>query len=420
MIQFAVIADDLTGAADTAIQFCRVSAPVLMVSHQHLFSLDSGFACGALAVHTSSRHLFPAEAAALVRRTGLLISEQGPRVVYKKIDSCLRGNVGAEVESLINVLGYESAFVAPAFPAQGRSTLHDVHYIQGVPLALSEMARDRLNPVKSSRLSRLMAIQARCHIGRIDVACLESGSERMRAAVDDLLRQGCRIVTFDSTSQRHLEVIARLACEHFPKTLLTGSAGLARALVQNLPSKEEPQPQGPAILGRRLLFVCGSNSTVLRTQVEFLLRQDRIKRHVLRPGLQADVGRRHGKIGRDLADGAVVLQLAPPGTEGPGISSASADQAARELAAMAVTAMRLRRPDGLFISGGDTAAAVLDALGATGIWLHAEIQPGLVLGSLKGGGWEGLAAVIKAGAFGGPDTLSRIYDVLTGKEFLNE
>ena len=243
MIQLAVIADDLTGAADTAIQFRHIGAPLLLVSHRHLSSLGLEYPGGTLAVYTDSRQLSPAAAAARVRRAGLSVKELAPRVVYKKIDSCLRGNIGAEVDALLDSLGCEAAFIAPAFPAQGRTTRHDIHFVRGVPLAASEMARDPVSPIRDSRVSKLIALQSRYPVGRIDVAEFDGGLGRLQEATDNLLRQGRRLLVFDAASQQHLELIAGLTRDHFPRVLLAGSAGLALALAQRLPAGKESRPR---------------------------------------------------------------------------------------------------------------------------------------------------------------------------------
>jgi uncharacterized protein YgbK (DUF1537 family) len=88
------------------------------------------------------------------------------------------------------------------------------------------------------------------------------------------------------------------------------------------------------------------------------------------------------------------------------------NSAARQLAAEIAAILRYRRPDGLFLSGGDTAAAVLGAIGARGIRLQVEILPGVIQGTVIGGAGNGLPAITKAGAFGEPDTLVQLYGLL--------
>jgi D-threonate/D-erythronate kinase len=408
----AVIADDLTGAADAAIQFRRIGAPVLLVSHRHLASLGLEYPGATLAVSTDSRHLSPAAAAARVRRVGLSLQELGPRQVYKKIDSCLRGNIGAEVDELLDLLGCASAFIAPAFPAQGRATLHDIHFIRGVPLAASDLARDPVSPIRDSRLSELIARQSRHPVGRIDLTEFDGGPGRLQQATEHLLRQGRRVIVFDTTSQQHLDSIACLARDHFPRTLLAGSAGLALALAQCLPTRQESRPWRGYLTGQRVLFVCGSGSEVLREQVEALVKEAGVPRQVLDPDLWVD--------GRNELAGAVILQLAPVAAEGSKVSRVSPDQALGVLTAVSAEAIRRHRPEALFLCGGDTAAGVLDAVGAAGVWLQAEILPGLVQGIIKGGDCDGLTVVTKPGAFGDRDTLWRLYAILTGKEPAHE
>ncbi len=412
MIEVAIIADDLTGAADTAIQFSRVGAPVLLVSHQRLPAGRREFPAGTLAVYTDSRHLPPAEASARVGRAGLAIKELAPGLIYKKIDSGLRGNIGAEVSALTASLGCEGAFLAPAFPAQGRTTRHGVHFVRGIPVAASEMARDPVSPVQESRLARLVARQTTDPVGRIEVTELGAGLEPLRAAVNHLWQQGRRLIVFDATIQRHLELIARLARRHFPQALLAGSAGLALALAQCLTAGKEPPPDRGGTASR-LLFVCGSGSEVLTEQVEALVAQAGVPRRLLEPRQPGTGPGEPADGGMSLAGGAAILQLAAFAGEGPQACGRPASEACRGLALAAAEAIRQHRPEVLFLCGGDTAAGVLDALGATGVWLQSEILPGLVKGRIRGGDCDGLLVITKAGAFGERDTLVQLYAILT-------
>ena len=406
MISMAVIADDLTGAADTGIQFGRFLDPVLLVPHQELAAINPESVKGVLTVSTESRNLSPAAAGERVRQTGMAVDRMKPQLIYKKIDSCMRGNVGAEVAALADVFGCRGALIAPAFPVQGRTTLHDVHYVRNIPVADSEMAHDPASPVRMSRLSELIALQYRRPVGRIDAADLEGNPRHLKTLVEDLLKQGRRLITCDAAHQRHLEVIARLAGDQFPHLLMAGSAGLAQALVRCRFEETEARPASRAAMGNHLLFVCGSGSNVLRSQVETLIRKTGLPRYILVPGRPTALSGRSNTIAKDLDSGAVVLQLAP-------VESLVYDNsAARQLAAEIAAIVRCRRPDGFFLSGGDTAAAVLGAIGASAVRLQVEILPGVIQGTVMGGVGNGLPVVTKAGAFGEPDTLLQLYRLL--------
>jgi uncharacterized protein YgbK (DUF1537 family) len=278
--------------------------------------------------------------------------------------------------------------------------------VHNIPVADSEMARDPVSPVRASRLSELIALQYQRPLGRIDAADLDGDPSRLKTLVGDLLQRGRRLIACDAAHQRHLEVIARLAGDQFPLLMLAGSAGLARALVRCRFEETQARPASMDAVGDHLLFVCGSGSDVLRSQVDTLTRETGIPRYVLVPGRSAALSDRSDTIAKDLASGAVVLRLAPAE------SLVYDNCAVRQLAAETAAIVRCRRPDGLFLSGGDTAAAVLGAIEANGVRLQVEILPGVIRGTVIGGAGDGLPVITKAGAFGEPDTLLQLYGLL--------
>ncbi len=283
MLRAAIIADDLTGAADTGIQFCRAEAPTYLLAQDHLRSFPFPAAPHSLALFTNTRNVPPDQAAEALGPAAAAIKDLRPSRIYKKIDSCLRGNIGAELDALAETLEFDASFVAPALPAQGRSVLHDVHYLRGVPLAETEMARDPVSPVTESRVSLVLGRQSRHAIAHVDLEILEGPPEGLGDHVRRLIRQGARHIVFDSASQAHLDALANLAVAQFPKTLLVGSAGLASSLSPLLFSG----PAGTRTLlnpvGRRILFVCGSASGILDVQVLELVRSFSCSSYFLDP-----------------------------------------------------------------------------------------------------------------------------------------
>ena len=86
------------------------------------------------------------------------------------------------------------------------------------------------------------------------------------------------------------------------------------------------------------------------------------------------------------------------------------------MAGVALEALREARVDAgdlaLILTGGDTALGVLQLLDYEGIELEEELLEGIVRGNLRGGPWDGLTIVTKAGAFGKEDALVRIVERL--------
>jgi hypothetical protein len=112
-----------------------------------------------------------------------------------------------------------------------------------------------------------------------------------------------------------------------------------------------------------------------------------------------------------LAVSDLAMTLVPPSADAPLVDG---DRLLAGFADAVHSVIAAIRPAGLFLSGGDTALAVLDRLGARGIRLECEIGSGLVFGRLVGGAMQGMPVVTKAGAFGPPDALLKLKDALAG------
>ena len=420
MLRVAVIADDLTGAADTGIHFCRPEAPTYLLGHERLQSFRFPESLHSLSLFTNTRNLHPGQAGETLKMAASAIKTLRPIHIYKKIDSCLRGNIGAELDALTESMGFEASFVSPALPAQGRTTLHDVHYLRGVPLAETEMARDPVSPVTESQVSVRLGRQSRHAVARVDLDILEGRPEKLVAYIRQLILQGAKHIVFDAASQSHLDTIANLALVHFPRSLLVGSAGLASSLSGFLfPGAAGTQGLTNPV-GKRILFVCGSASEVLTAQVEELVRSSACSSYFLDPRelvsstRETRIAELARAAARDLVSGSVVLKIRPPG-----LSPFPEDgqEILKGLAELVLSVMHDVRPDGIFLSGGDTAFAVWNALEAEAILLEQELLPGVVLGTFCEGSLHGLPVVAKPGAFGASDALFRIYEMLaSGKD----
>jgi D-threonate/D-erythronate kinase len=418
MLEWAVIADDLTGAADTGVQFLPVCAPVFLVDHRKVDAAACRAAApAALTVFTNSRALAADDARRTAAAAGRAIRRLGPARIYKKIDSALRGNIGPELEGVMEALDLPLSFIAPAFPDQGRATVDGIHSIHGVPVAASEMGRDPVTPVTESSLPRWVAAQTAWPVGHVRLETLAQGIDAAALEIQHQRARGVRHIGFDAAAPAHLDLIARLGLERFPEALLCGSAGLAQRLVAHLLRQRGAGPPAAQVTIRPedggLLFVCGSASGRLRAQAARLVERCGVALETLAPerlvtggaGPEAAVDRAAGALAR----GDLVLQVSPFDSAATGIDP---QQVVSGLA-QAVAAVARRAPTaGVFLSGGDTALAVLERLEVTAVRLERELASGLGCGVLRGGPLAGRPVFTKAGSFGGPETLVELYHLL--------
>ena len=423
MLEIAVIADDLTGAADTGVQFCPYFATTVLTSYGNLSPGSHILSSQALAIYTNSRAIKAEAAQKRLRSVAQQLLALHPKRIYKKVDSCLRGNLGAEVDEIVDEMGFDLSFIAPAFPEMGRLTLHDVHLLHDVPIAETELSQDPVSPITESRLSRVINAQSRYGVGHVDVRFLEGDDEAMAGEIDRLIKGGARHVVFDVTSQAHLDRITRFALNSDKKILLVGSAGLAGSLGTHF-RRRDVAFEDEVTVSREggHLLVCGTASEVMRDQISALIKAHPYQVIPLMPSLLADQDHRDKLLSqvpfarRVLWENNVIMKIGPSETgRANTLSAGGPEQIVEGLGLFVAKVLEGSRPASLFLSGGDTASAVLTAIGATGIRLLREIVPGVAEGRIIRGPMDGLPVVTKAGAFGKGDTLIKVHEYWSQK-----
>jgi uncharacterized protein YgbK (DUF1537 family) len=248
-LECLLIADDLTGACDAAVHFARRG-------YRTQVRLDShGEETSVLAISTESRELRAAELRQVMRGLAQRLPIAQARILFKKIDSTLRGNVGAEIAAALAAFGCEAAVITPAFPAMGRT-------VEGGYL----------------RVGGAEAIDLAARLGLDTCAHVQPGM--VFAAIES----GACFISVDAACDRDLDAIALAGLESGRRILWAGSAGLASALARTLPWGGPPGPGCPPGTAPRpasaVLFCIGSDHPVTVEQQRRLLALGR-REHVM-------------------------------------------------------------------------------------------------------------------------------------------
>lgn len=377
---YAVIADDLTGAADAGVQFAAAGLRTRTLradwTPQHLAGAE------VMIVDTASRGLAATDAYKRVRAATERLHAAGAQIVYKKIDSTLRGPLGAEIDAALDACTLALALVCPAYPATGRTLVDGVLRVEGVPVAQTPAAADPQAPVHESHVPTLLARQSRRpvrwlkrHPGHKSITL----AAQLRALAATYAESGS-IVVCDAQDEEDLAAIvlaAHSVAEGWEEPpLLVGSAGMARPLAAQLAQRIKKQASAG------VLVLCGSLHPAARTQVRQV----------------------------ELAQEPGVSVLTTPAQRGLHPDPVEA------LAAEARTWLAEHVASGIVVTGGDTLGALLRALQAYGVDLEQEAAPGIPLGRIAGGPWAGLRIISKAGGFGGPNALVDAVQLLTRKD----
>ncbi|MDB5883517.1 MAG: hypothetical protein JWP43_3395, partial [Ramlibacter sp.] len=365
-----IVADDLTGAMDAAAPFADLgaSASVVLNLEGALPSLAS-----VLSIDTDSREASPQEAARTVQRAMMELCADGSRLPFKKIDSTLRGNIGAETIAALAGSGRRCAIIAPAAPAHGRVLRDGQLYVH---------ARRRDENLISMLRSQLPG------------ACIQPLAQGESFALPS---DECSVLVADSQDDADLDRIARIGLAHREDVLLVGSSGLAAAVARLQHAGTPPAAARNDRRYRRLWFVVGSYNSRSAEQVRKLLaRGDVAKLVVPLTGETPEPAER--EVCAEQAIGVIHVEgLAAPGALDPRRIAAQIG----ELAAM-VLGKASAADTALVMTGGDTARATLIRLGVKSIDLCQSLVPGVVHGTALYAGQE-LGIITKAGGFGDPD-----------------
>ena len=137
-----IIADDLTGANDTSLQFF-VQGCKTQVAFGEEITIDENLKTEVFALSTESRNIEPQIAVERVKKAAEnIFKEYNFEYIYKKIDSVLRGNVANEIITMVEALEYDAAIIFPAFPNEGRTTIGGYQLLKGMPIQRTEFSRD--------------------------------------------------------------------------------------------------------------------------------------------------------------------------------------------------------------------------------------------------------------------------------------
>lgn len=403
MHHFVIIADDFTGANDTGVQLCKQGIPVDVILNVAQIEANEN----SLSIDSESRVVSGQEAydrvyAAVqqVQRTG------GCRFLYKKVDSTLRGHLSEEIRAVVDSYAPELIIFAPAYPGQGRTVEAGRLCVHGTPLLDTEIARDPRNPLQEDRVQQILS------------DCLQQPVRHYtldEIQADNLEFTG-RAYSFDTLQQTQLETIAEKAGQTGKKILWIGSAGLAQGILQTY------QPKRPA------LAVIGSISSKTMGQLAYCQQQgipvvtlDMKALYETRTcGGALEQVVHFLRAGQDvILTGAACRQdyedFAAYGRE-KGLSTDDlAEFTKQNLSQMVPAILKRAAVGGLFLTGGDTAIAVISQLQASGSHIEREIVPGFVQGRLLGGSQEGLPIVTKAGAFGTEEDIFHCIQKLHGR-----
>lgn len=381
-----VVADDLTGAADTGAPFATAGFATAVPLHAAPENAE------VIALSNDTRDASGDRIEGLFQHAmQLLPAPKGSELWYAKVDSVFRGYPGPEIAFLLRYTGRRAVIIAPALPDQGRLTVDGQVYVDDLLLTNTALGAGR----SSAAVVELLNLPG--DLGRV------IGLETVRAGVDALRHAIAHadepIVVVDAETNADLLSLA-IATIDDTNHLLAGSAGFAKQLAHQLGQRlGRRPPAGLTKPARSVLIVAGSRHQTAARQVDALAASGvetlRVSFENGHPDSEA-IDRIHERILAATNAGRSIV-LTTSGTPSSVIPGREIARAVGELA----TAPRIRDAyDAMILTGGDVAASVCAHLEATAVWLGGEALPAIPWGTLHGGVRPGMPIITKAGSFG--------------------
>ncbi|MDD4570461.1 MAG: four-carbon acid sugar kinase family protein [Tepidanaerobacteraceae bacterium] len=424
----SIIADDLTGASDTGIQFRKYGLKTKVIVDPDILEqfLDND---EVLAINSNTRPLKSEKAYKRVYDISCKLKKAGFSRIYKKVDSTFRGNPGIELEAVMDAYDAKLAIVAPSFPDNGRCMIDG--YLKVTSLLFNNNKNVKNNSLADEmeqelcHVPTLLQSNMRRKVTNINLKTVRKGSSAILDTVEKLYEEGYQVLTIDAVTKDDLNNIA-LACKLLPEaTVLAGAAGFAAYLPKVMELSYNKLVKLPSKDGI-ILVVAGTCNPTTRWQIEEVLKNinanlvkidtDKIISGMAREEVQNVVQKiqKHIKTEKIKTNPMIVavdtlFKLTkenefPINKWGKTIASAIG-----EIVGMLVEDNIVQC---LVITGGDTALHVLNALKARGIDLEEEILAGIPSGRLFEGKAHDIPIVTKAGGFGSPMALLEVIEHL--------
>lgn len=390
MTKLLVLADDLTGALDTGIQFAKIGIDTVVSISPEDLNIDTDV----LVVDTESRHIPPEVA---YERAKKVLSTKAD-YIYKKTDSTLRGNIGVEFKAIVDVISGPIIFV-PAFPEMGRTTKNGIQYVNGVPIGESPFALDPINPVKKSYIPDIIKEQS-------DLNCIVVNKEQYEIA--EFKKDIVYII--DGETRDDLERLGKILKEKQLLKVTAGCAGFAQTLARLLDLEKKDRHIKLNLKAKPLTLICGSINEVSLRQIEYLKRNYQALDIVLSP---EDIIEKTLKLPEIRDQNIVAIRTVAKASD---ISKYKAYALSKNidpkdlsiiiqetLGEITLKILQSIDSNTLIVFGGDTLLGIVKKLGIEYLYPLIEIENGIVLSKANS-----IYFITKAGGFGREDTIDRI------------
>ncbi|MGI6083956.1 MAG: four-carbon acid sugar kinase family protein [Acetivibrionales bacterium] len=403
MRKMIILADDLTGAMDTAAFPASCGQPVQVLTE---LSAELPKDDPVVSVNTDTRRCTSEQAYSVYEKLckGRFVPDE---ILFKKIDMGFRGNTPMEIEGCMLGGKFSACFLVPSIPDFGTFTKGGYQYVKGKLLTESLYQADPKHRPVDSYIPRILK-NGGCSLPSVVIPA-GSGS-RLLETVNSALRSGAKILIFDTENNTDCTFIVETLVPRLKNILWAGTLGLIQAIsVYMFGPVQEPQLCTKKI---RSFCLCGSNYDVTRAQIEQAMKSRRLTLVTANigdyldgnPDVYADeLVRRCISASRET-EHILLAPYVPPEREYKGLD----EEILSLLSRCGTEICKQIIPDRLVVIGGDTSGRILDQLGSKRIRINSKPETGLAEGILLDGDLAGKQFAAKGGSVGSIHALEKL------------
>ncbi|WP_114782510.1 four-carbon acid sugar kinase family protein [Botryobacter ruber] len=373
----AVIADDLTGAAELGGIGLRYGLEVEINSE-----VDPQTKADLLVISTDTRSRSQSEAEAIMAKVTEAIAKLQPRLLFKKTDSVLRGHVLAEMQAQMRVLHLHRALLVPANPALGRTLTDGTYYLHGTPLHETSFASDPEFAITSASAVAMVRAAA--------------GQVQVLKPSEPLPPEGIVIGEAKDTAD-----LTAWASQLDETVFAAGASGFFTAILDTLQVKKATEKStAPATIASPALYVCGSTFSNSRDMVRAEKKAGGPVAYMPAaiaqeeaPSEESFAAWREEVVGYLQERGKAIIAI-DPATTGP---AATADALRKKMAEGVQLMLEKTEVREIVLEGGATAAAIFDRLGMHQFYPLHEYATGVI--RMQVAAKPGLCVTLKPGSY---------------------
>lgn len=418
-----IVADDLTGANDTALQFKMQGCETFILRDENCIPKNTE-GIGVFAISTESRNTDEKTACERVKS---VISAFKKSLctdnIYKKIDSTLRGNIAWEIKTILDETDFDSALIFPAFPGEGRTTIGGYHLLRGFPVERTEFAVDPGSPVYESHIPTLLTNslpeEYKNKVALIDFHTVKQGAGPILKRMNELVSEGKTFIVADAVTNTDIEQIVFAMTNSGKKILPCGSAGGAAALAKRLFDGYNHEEEKEIIVPKLpTLIVSGSATKVVAAQIERLENDDIDNVYFVEPGVDDIINEDNSEIKEKILNNlhdsnTVVIHTSKLFSDRKSVNDFLIDREFSKEKLLSLICERLgkitadvlaERQAVLVTAGGETAQKCCTFLDCEGLRVVDAVLPAIPLCVDP----KGQYIITKSGNLGNTDTLADI------------